>query len=146
MIWTPRTTVAVIVKQNDQYLMVEELIDGKLTLNQPAGHLESNESLIEAAERETLEETAWHVELTSLVGIYRWQHHASETTYIRYCFTAQPKYFDSSLSLDPDIEQAVWLSHNQIMSRKQQVRSPLVLDCLADYISGQYYPLTLLKN
>lgn len=53
----PHVTVATIVHVNDKFLVVEELVNGKATWNQPAGHLEANETLLAAAERELFEET-----------------------------------------------------------------------------------------
>jgi len=146
MIWTPRTTVAAIIEQNQHFLMVEEIIDGKLTLNQPAGHLEAGESLIKATIRETQEETAWLFQPEFLTGIYRWQLPGSDDTYIRFCFTGQAIEHNSDQALDSEIEQAIWLTYEQLSARKNEMRSPLVMDCLNDYLSGQRYPLTLLHN
>ncbi|MBE0440063.1 MAG: NUDIX hydrolase [Gammaproteobacteria bacterium] len=126
--------------------MVEEIIDGKITLNQPAGHLESGESLIEAVIRETQEETAWQFKPTALIGIYRWQHPVNGDTYMRFCFTGDAIQYNANQSLDDDIENAVWLNQKQVMTRQSEFRSPLVLDCINDYLSGQRYPLTLLHN
>jgi len=117
-----------------------------MTLNQPAGHLESGESLIDAVIRETNEETAWQFEPTHLVGIYRWQHPKNKDTYIRYCFTGTATNHDPNQKLDDDIHQALWLNKQQLLVRQADFRSPLVLDCLNDYLAGQRYPLTLLHN
>jgi 8-oxo-dGTP pyrophosphatase MutT (NUDIX family) len=117
-----------------------------MTLNQPAGHLESGESLIEAVNRETLEETAWTFIPSNLVGIYRWQHPDNGDTYMRFCFTGEAKQHDAEQTLDEDIHQALWLSQQEIMARQKSFRSPLVLNCLNDYLNGQRYPLTLLHN
>jgi len=145
MIWTPRTTVAAVIERNQRYLMVEERIDGEITLNQPAGHLEDNESLIDAVIRETQEETAWSFEPNAIVGIYRWKS-ASGLTFIRYCFTGDVNQHNDNQALDPDIEQAVWLDEASLLSRQQSYRSPLVLQCWQDYKAGQRYPLSLLHD
>ncbi|MBL1319946.1 MAG: NUDIX hydrolase [Methylophaga sp.] len=117
-----------------------------MMLNQPAGHLESGESLIEAVIRETLEETTWTFKPTALVGIYRWQLPDDGETYLRFCFTGVPIQSNSNLSLDPDIHQAFWLNQKQLKRRKTEFRSPLVQDCFDDYLAGHRYPLTLLNN
>lgn len=117
-----------------------------MTLNQPAGHLESNESLIDAVIRETKEETAWSFKPTDVVGIYRWQHPDSGDTYIRFCFTGMLNEHDASQALDEDIHQALWLSQQDLLARQGDFRSPLVLDCFNDYLNGQRYPLTILHN
>jgi len=145
MIWTPRTTVAAIIEQDQQFLMVEEVIDGIMKINQPAGHLESDESLIEAVIRETQEETAWQFQPTALTGIYRWIAPNNET-YMRYCFTGKLIEHNNNQPLDDDIHQTIWLSHEQISARQNDCRSPLILDCLNDYLAGHRYPLTLLHN
>jgi len=74
MVWKPNATVAAVIERNNTFLMVEELIDGQRVINQPAGHLDDNESLVEAVIREVKEETAWTFQPISLLGIYRWQH------------------------------------------------------------------------
>jgi 8-oxo-dGTP pyrophosphatase MutT (NUDIX family) len=117
-----------------------------MTLNQPAGHLESGESLIEAVIRETQEETAWTFEPSNLVGIYRWQHPVNKDTYMRFCFCGEVTKHDENQILDTDIHQALWLSKDEILARQKSFRSPLVLDCFNDYLNGQRYPLTLLHN
>jgi len=126
--------------------MVEEEIDGKMQLNQPAGHLESGESLIDAVIRETQEETAWQFQPTELIGIYRWQHPDNNDTYMRFCFTGHAIQFDPHQALDEDIHQAFWLNKKQMIRRQAEFRSPLVLDCFNDYLAGHRYPLTLLHN
>ncbi len=117
-----------------------------MTLNQPAGHLESGESLIEAVIRETQEETAWLFKPTAITGIYRWQHPKNGETYMRFCFTGEAIKHDTEQQLDPDIHQAIWLTQQELFARQAAFRSPLVLDCFNDYLAGQRYPLTLLKN
>jgi ADP-ribose pyrophosphatase YjhB (NUDIX family) len=79
--WLPHVTVGAIVEREGQFLLVEEMVDGKLVLNQPAGHLEPDETLLQAVQRETLEETSWHFEPQALVGVYRWTHPTNGVTY-----------------------------------------------------------------
>ncbi len=96
--------------------------------------------------RETLEETTWHFKPTALIGIYRWQHPENNETFIRFCFTGNALNADSTLNLDPDIHQAIWLTQKQIEQRHADYRGPLVKDCLNDYHAGHRYPLTILQN
>ena len=144
--WHPHKTVATVVEHNDRFLMVEELIDGKLVLNQPAGHLEANESLAQAALRETLEETAWEVELTGFLGLYQQTASANNICYIRTCFIAKPIREVPGLELDTDINQALWLSRAELEERKEQMRSPVVLRVIDDYLQGKAYPLDVVQT
>lgn len=130
-IWTPHATVACIVERDGKFLMVEELSHGQTVYNQPAGHVDKDESIFDAALRETLEETAWRVELTGLVGLYVYTAPQNGVCYHRYCFTAQPLE-QTNNALDTDIIAAHWLSYDEIISKVEYLRSPLVLKCIDD--------------
>ena len=146
MVWKPRVTVAVVAERQGRFLMVEEHVHGQVCFNQPAGHLEDNESLVEAAIRECLEETAWHFRPTALVGIYRWRNAEKNDTYLRATFCGECDAEDTRRELDSDIIAAHWLTHDDIRSRSELLRSPLVLKSLDDYLDGQRYPLELLTD
>ena len=143
MTWTPHATVATIVEQNGRYLLVEEVVDGKTVLNQPAGHIEENESILEAALRETLEETGWHVELTDLVGIYNYSA-PNGVTYYRFSFAAKAIELDANAQLDNGIIGPVWLNLEELEARRSQWRSPMVKRCIEDFAAGKRYPLDLI--
>jgi 8-oxo-dGTP pyrophosphatase MutT (NUDIX family) len=143
-VWTPRVTVASILEREHCYLMVEERVDGRPVLNQPAGHLEEGESLLAAVVRETREETAWEFLPQALVGVYRWR--APDKTFLRFVFCGQALRHDPHQALDPDISRTLWLSWAQLGSAAHEMRSPLVLRCLEDYRNGQRYPLELLQD
>lgn len=139
--WPPHLTVAAIVHRNDKFLMVEELSDGIQVLNQPAGHLEPGETIIEALHRETLEETGWQIEPVAISGIYHYQ--TPSTLYHRLTFVAQP-IAQVTTELDPDITACHWLTLAEIGAHKQ--RSPIVIQCIEDYLGGQTAPLSLLRH
>ena len=139
-------TVATIVMRNNHFLMVRETIDGKSVINQPAGHVEPGENIIDAAIRETYEETRWQVKLTSFLGVYAYQPHTKDSTYHRLCFVAEPVNLDSSSVLDPDIDEALWMTVEQIRHDSNELRSPLVIKCIDDFLTGQFYPLELFRN
>ncbi|HBK51206.1 MAG TPA: NUDIX hydrolase, partial [Pseudomonas sp.] len=107
MTWQPHITVATIVEHEGKFLFVEEFKANQHVFNQPAGHLEPNETLPQAALRETLEETAWEVELTGVVGIYLYTAPSNGVTYQRVCFAARPVRHHADLALDSDIVRAV---------------------------------------
>ncbi len=146
MIWKPNVVVAAIVERDGRFLLVEEEADGALVLNQPAGHLDEGESLIEAVVRETLEETAWRIEPLALLGVYRWPHPAKSLTYLRFAFIARPIAHDPARVLDHGIVRALWLTPEEIRAARARHRSPQVERCLDDYLAGRRYPLELLRN
>lgn len=139
-IWRPDVTVATIVPRDGKFLLVEETVRGELVLNQPAGHLEANESLHDAACRETLEETGWTVELDGLVAIYQWANGAGEH-FVRFTFAARSISHDANRRLDDGIVRACWLGRDEIAARQAQLRSPMVLRGIDDHISGRCFPL-----
>jgi NADH pyrophosphatase NudC (nudix superfamily) len=108
--------------------------------------VETGESFSAAMIRETLEETAWHVEPVAVTGIYRWQIPGTEQTYFRHCFAANPREYDASLKLDDGILNAIWLSYDELHEREKELRSPLVLASIDDYQSGTRYPLHLFQD
>lgn len=140
MIKNPHITVATVIESSGRFLMVEELRDGRQVFNQPAGHVEQDERLLQAALRETLEETAWHVELQDFLGVYVLPVPERDMTYYRFCFSARALH-QSERPLDPDIHATHWLSYEEILARRDQLRSPLVLQCIEDYRAGRRLPL-----
>jgi len=146
MTWKPHVTVAAVIRRKNKFLMVEEKIDGHRVYNQPAGHLEPGETLLQAVIRETLEETAWLFEPQSLIGIYQWLNPHNNKSFMRFSFAGHCLEHDALRPLDTDIERAVWLSIEDIQEREQSLRSPMVLQCIHDYLKGNAYPLTVLKG
>jgi 8-oxo-dGTP pyrophosphatase MutT (NUDIX family) len=146
MIWKPNVVVAAIIEREGKFLLVEEKADGRLVLNQPAGHLDEGESLLQAVVRETLEETAWHFVPEALIGVYRWPHPAKGITYLRFAFTGRVTQHEESRALDHDIVRTLWLSPEEIRAERARHRSPQVERCLNDYLVGQRYALDILKE
>jgi 8-oxo-dGTP pyrophosphatase MutT (NUDIX family) len=139
--WNPEVTVAAIVERDGRFLMVEERIGGRLVLNQPAGHLEDRETLIEAVVRETREETAWRLTPAALVGTYLWRNPDNGRSFLRFAFCGTADDHAPDQPLDTGIVRAVWLSHEQLLAQPARLRSPLVLRCLEDYLRGARQPL-----
>jgi 8-oxo-dGTP pyrophosphatase MutT (NUDIX family) len=141
MRWNPDVTVAAVVERDGRYLMVEERIAGRLVLNQPAGHLEKGETLVEAVIRETREETAWRLAPEALVGTYLWHNQDNDRSFLRFAFCGSVDDHRADQKLDTGIVRAVWLSHEQLLAQPGRLRSPLVLRCLEDYLRGVRRPL-----
>jgi ADP-ribose pyrophosphatase YjhB (NUDIX family) len=144
MSWAPHVTVATIVERENRFLLVYEEADGKKVYNQPAGHLDPNESLETAAVRETLEETGWSVRLTELLGINLYVAPSNGITYFRTTFIAEAISQDTSRKLDTGIIEAVWLTYDEIVTRKDQLRSPMTLQVIDDYRAGKRFPLNVI--
>ena len=143
MEWLPRLTVATIIERDGQFLLVEEYADGdELVYNQPAGHLDEHETLAAAAIRETLEETAWEVDVSAVVGVYYWTHPKGHT-FVRTCFAGTALYYHPNQPLDEGIQRTVWLTRDEIAALGPALRSPMVLRCIDDYLAGKRYPLEL---
>lgn len=138
-------TVAMVIERKSQYLMVKELRNGEMRYNQPAGHVEPGETPTEAAMRETLEETGWHIEPTSIISFSTYKAPSNGVTYYRLAFAANALKFDEYAEIDSDIEEALWLSYEEILDLKSKLRSPMVLQAIDDYQSGHCYSLDLLK-
>lgn len=145
MVWKPHVTVAAIVERDGRFLVVEEKVRGDRVLNNPAGHLEPGESFLEAVCRETLEETGWEFEPTAVTGIYLWKNGQDETM-LRIAFHGHCAKHHSDRALDKDILAALWLSRVELTQPDRQLRSPLVLQCIDDYLAGKRYPLELLMH
>ena len=145
-IWRPSVTVAAIIERNGKFLFVEELQDGRRVLNQPAGHLDPGETLIAACAREVMEETAHRFEPAGLVGIYRWCYEPADVTFLRFCFSGSVFEFQESRPLDKEIVALHWLTPAELKAQSKMHRSPLVQQCLDDYLAGHHFPLTVLSR
>ncbi|MDG1581936.1 NUDIX hydrolase [Pseudomonas sp. GOM6] len=146
MSWNPHITVATVVEDHGRFLLVEELSEGRAVFNQPAGHLEADESLLQAALRETLEETGWEVELTAVTGIYLYTAPSNGVTYQRVCFAAKPLRHLPESPLDEGIIGPQWLTREELAAQPERWRSELVLRCIDDYLAGERHSLSLIRD
>ena len=138
---TPEVTVAAVVVRHGRFLLVEERIAGQLVLNQPAGHLEDRETLIEAAVRETREETAWRFHPEALVGTYLWRNPVDGRGFLRFAFHGAVDDFRAQQPLDKGIVRSLWLSQAELQAQPARLRSPLVMRCIDDFLLGKRQPL-----
>jgi len=145
-IWRPNVVVAAVVQQDGRFLLVEEETTEGVRLNQPAGHWEEYETLLEAVRREALEETGYHFEPAALLGIYRWKPPAKNHTYLRFAFTGALSGHEPDRPLDAGIIRPLWLSLEELRATQARHRSPLVLRCVEDYLAGKSYTLDLLTH
>ncbi|MDP2169422.1 MAG: NUDIX hydrolase [Rhodocyclaceae bacterium] len=145
-IWKPHVTVAALIERDGCFLLVEEETAEGVRFNQPAGHLENGESLVAACTREVLEETAYEFAPTALVGVYQWPRPQGDLTYLRFAFTGKVGAHTTARRLDEGILQAVWLTPAEIEACRERHRSPLVLQCVQDYLAGRRYPVDLIRH
>jgi ADP-ribose pyrophosphatase YjhB (NUDIX family) len=143
-IWTPHLTVAAVIEQQGKFLLVEEAPNGEPVFNQPAGHVEENESIIDALLREVREEVCRHITPEALCGVYRWRSPQNGVTYLRAAFCGAISELDPQLQRDGDIIGDRWLSREEL--NHCALRSPLVLRCLDDYLAGRRLPLDLVTE
>ena len=136
---------AAIVERDGKFLLVEERIDGALKLNQPAGHWEDGETLLDAVKREALEESGWEVEPVALLGTYEFRPRDLPYSFLRFAFICEPRRHRPDHALDHGIERAVWLSREEIVQRAQDHRSPALLACVDDYLAGRRFPLDVIR-
>lgn len=147
MVWYPHVTVAAVVPRDGRFLMVEEREEnGDRVYNQPAGHLEEGETLLEAVIRETLEETGWHVDPVAILSVQLYKSPRNQVTYLRTNFLAEPLQPQEAANLDPEILDVHWMTREAIATAREQLRSDLVWQAIERYESGQRYPLELLTD
>lgn len=146
MIWKPNTTVAAIIEQDGRFLMVEENTADGVRINQPAGHLDEGETILQGVTRETLEETAYDFTPTALLGVYHWQRPAKNITYLRFAFVGELGSHHPQRDLDDGIIRAVWMTLEELRASQAIHRSPQVLKCVEDYLAGQRFPLAVLSH
>lgn len=145
-IWKPNVTVAAIIERDGAFLLVEEETDAGIRFNQPAGHLDEGESLVAACAREAMEETAWHFKPTSLVGVYQWPRPQGDITYLRFAFAGELGEHEAGRKLDTGILRAVWMTPAEIEATRDRHRSPLIWQCVQDWLAGRRFPLDLIRH
>jgi len=146
MTWKPDVTVAAVAERDGRFLFVEERAGGRIVVNQPAGHLEDGETFLEAIVRETLEETAWHFVPQAVVGVYVWRPPHATRTFLRVAFSGALDRHDPSRTLDHGIVRTRWLNREELSSPRLRLRSPLVTQCVDDYLAGARHPLSLITH
>jgi ADP-ribose pyrophosphatase YjhB (NUDIX family) len=146
--WTPHVTVAAVVERDGRFLVVEEDTPDGLRINQPAGHLEAGETLVEAVIRETLEETAHAFEPEALVGAYMtyMDKPGGGATYLRFTYCGSAGTACEARELDAGIVRALWLTADELRACRERHRTPLVLRSLEDYLAGRRFSLDFLRT
>lgn len=144
--WKPSVTVAALVERDGRFLVVEEETSAGLRFNQPAGHMDEGESLVAACAREALEETGCHVTPQSLVGVYQWTVPAGDITYLRFAFDCRLDQVEIGRKLDDGIVAAHWVTLDELKATQERHRSPLVLQCVEDWLAGRRMPLAAITH
>lgn len=143
--WKPNVTVAAVIEKDGRFLLVEEQTSNGLMLNTPAGHLDAGESPADGCARETLEETAHHFTPTALIGVYmsRTRSSSQDVTYMRFAFCGELGEREAGRALDHGIVRTLWMTPEEIQASTARHRSPLLLQCVQDYLAGRRHPLSL---
>ena len=144
--WKPNVVVAAVAERDGRFLLVEEEAGGRVVINQPAGHWDPGETLLQACVRETLEETAYAFKPTALLGVLPLATGEGDKTYLRFAFTGEIGALDSTRTLDVGIVRALWLSAEEVRACRDKHRSPLVMKCIDRYLSGTRYPLDVIAD
>ncbi|THU03674.1 NUDIX hydrolase [Lampropedia puyangensis] len=147
--WKPNVTVAAVIEREGRFLLVEEDTRDGLRLNTPAGHLDPGEDPVQACRRETLEESAHDFTPTALVGIYLNRFMPSsatqDITYLRFTFCGTLGQHHPDRALDYGIVRAVWMTPEEIRAAQARHRSPIVMQCIDDYLAGKRFPIDILN-
>ena len=146
MQWKPNTTVAAIICRDDRFLVVEEQVEGRIVINQPAGHLEEHESPLQAVQREVTEETGYAFQPICITGIYFYRSPDNGITYLRFCFAGTCSDQPHDGPLDHGIIRAAWMTRAELAACSAMHRSPLVLRCIDDYLSDRRFPLDMVAR
>jgi len=146
MIWKPNVTVAAVIERDGHFLVVEEESADGPVINQPAGHLEENESLETAVIRETLEETGYEFSPTALIGSFLWQNPTNNITYFRVTYTGVVSDEPISSTLDEGIIRTLWMTRSQLEEQQARLRSPIILQTIDQYLLGKTYPLDAVQS
>ena len=147
--WKPSVTVAAVIERDGHFLLVEEETPEGVRLNQPAGHLDPGESLLEAVVREALEETTCHFTPTALLGVYmsrfvrseRPGRAAQDVTYLRFAYCGQVGEPEPGRVLDRGILRTVWMTPEEILANRHRHRSPALQRNVDDFLAGVRHPL-----
>lgn len=146
--WKPNTTVAALVERDGRYLLVEENTPDGLKLNNPAGHLDPGESIVDGVIRETREETLRDFHPTELVGIYLVpppEGDPTAITWLRFAFTGTVGEEVPGRTLDEGIVRTLWMTIEDIRASRDRHRSPVLLRCVEDHHAGRRFPMTVLR-
>ncbi|MDX1455655.1 MAG: NUDIX hydrolase [Gammaproteobacteria bacterium] len=146
MRFSPRVTVSAVIERDRKFLVVEEDVRGRIVLNNPAGHLEDEETLVDAAIREVQEETGCEFRPDGITGIYLWKTPKGDLTFLRVNFFGRAVTEDRDAQLDDGIIATHWLTREELAERASELRSPMVLGGIDDYLAGKRYPLDTLKD
>ena len=149
-VWTPHVTVAAIVERQfgdeTRFLMVREDTRRGVKINQPAGHWEADETLIEGVQREVLEESGYAFTPTALLGVYVSDRWDKDITYLRFTFIGTVGEHAVRTQFDEGILSAEWLTYDEIMASEDIHRNKIVAQCLRDYQAGQRMDLGLIND
>ncbi len=107
-----------------------------------AGHLEANETLLQAAERELWEETGIRATPQHFIRMHQWLA-PDDTPFLRFLFAIELSDLCATEPHDSDIDRCLWLSAEEILNAPN-LRSPLVAESIRCYLQDPRQPLSLI--
>jgi 8-oxo-dGTP pyrophosphatase MutT (NUDIX family) len=139
-------TVSSVIEKDGQFLIVEERASGVMVLNQPGGHIEAGESPEATARREALEETGCDIRIDGLLGVYLWIQPQTRQNFLRIVYAAELVTHDPARRLDEVIQAIHWFTPAELEKRRIDLRTPVVLHSIKDYLSGKRQPDAMLER
>ena len=140
-----KITVAAVIKNSEnKFLMVEENTSDGIKINQPAGHLEKNETIVEAVIREVKEETGLVFLPLSLISVH--QFFLNSSSFFRFNFYGEVDSNSKPFSNEKQILKITWLDESYLKKKKKMLRSKCVLAAINDFNQGLKMPLSTIKN
>ena len=140
-----KITVAAVIKNSEnKFLMVEENTSDGIKINQPAGHLEKNETIVNAVIREVKEETGLVFLPLSLISVH--QLFLNSSSFFRFNFYGEVDNNSKPFSNEKQILKISWLDESYLEKKKKMLRSKCVLAAINDFNQGLKIPLSTIRN
>ena len=148
-------SVAVAVRNNDKLLLIKEDEQERKGLwGFPSGKAKINEQVFQAAEREFLEETGYHIRLISLVSVYYYstkgvKHSGNisgqDRITVRFNFMGELLGNTRTEVSAPEVLEIAWLPDAEIQKliETKQLRNWMNVKFAKEVLTKQSFPLDI---